>query len=232
MDAPKEKAQRPKRSGDDGKTCLRDGSVVYKFDHRLKAVGDVEELSAIIATFPRGRLETDWYDASLPAFVIPLPRFKPYLDFDIQTHLAVICITLTCDYDKTPYPTPFLTDAEVAKLEVAIDAMTKEIAESERCIVGTVSGQTLRSDGGRATGGNATTNPSPEIHVARAICRRAERRVAKLCYVAELRLSLYGDPLPKPLATSLKYLNRLGELLLVFARKIAKDHQIHCSMMQ
>lgn len=77
---------------------------------------------------------------------------------------------------------------EVAELEAHIDALEKELAPLRRFIL---------------PGGSV---PAAHFHVARTVCRRAERRLVAL-----------GREAPVS-ETSLSYLNRLSDLLFVMAR--------------
>jgi len=54
------------------------------------------------------------------------------------------------------------------------------------------------------------TRAAAELHLARAVCRRAERRLVRLIRESEERISL----------DLLAYLNRLGDLLFVLARAV------------
>ena len=79
-----------------------------------------------------------------------------------------------------------LTDTDVERLELLIDRLESELAPLRRFILA-----------GGSPGGAA-------LHVARAVCRRAERRIVSL---------------PPPVdSTLLRYVNRLSDLLFVMAR--------------
>jgi cob(I)alamin adenosyltransferase len=56
--------------------------------------------------------------------------------------------------------------------------------------------------------------PGAELHVARAVCRRAERRIVALSKVE----SINPDVLP--------YINRLSSFLFVFARAVNKMQRV------
>jgi len=81
-----------------------------------------------------------------------------------------------------------VTDADVQRLEELIDRLETELPPLRRFILA----------GGTAAGA--------ALHVARTVCRRAERKVVSL--------------LPAPDATVLQYLNRLSDLLFVMARAV------------
>lgn len=81
-----------------------------------------------------------------------------------------------------------LGEADVVRLEHLIDRAEAEAPPLRRFVL---------------AGGSP---PAAAMHVARTVCRRAERRVAAL------------RPAPDPVV--LRYLNRLADLLFVFARTI------------
>ena len=83
-----------------------------------------------------------------------------------------------------------VTDADVRRLEQLIDRLDEELEPLRRFILA----------GGAPVGA--------ALHVARAVCRRAERRIISLQ--------------PRPGATLLRYINRLSDLLFVLARMVNK----------
>lgn len=83
-----------------------------------------------------------------------------------------------------------ITAAHVAALEDRIDSLEAELAPLTHFIL------------------PAGTPLAAAIHVARTVCRRAERRVVTLA-------AAVGDTIP---ANAIEYLNRLGDLLFVLAR--------------
>ncbi len=85
-----------------------------------------------------------------------------------------------------------ITPAYVDRLETALDGFNEELPPLKEFIL---------PGGGPA---------AAACHVARAVCRRAERRVWSLARVEEVA------------ADALKYLNRLSDLLFVVARVLAR----------
>lgn len=85
-----------------------------------------------------------------------------------------------------------ITDAHVESLERAIDERMAELAPMRNFIL---------------PGGSAAAS---QLHLARTICRRAERLVVHLA-------GLPDEHVPQPL---LIYLNRLSDLLFVMARTV------------
>jgi cob(I)alamin adenosyltransferase len=82
----------------------------------------------------------------------------------------------------------FVTDADVSRLESLIDRLEQELAPLTRFIL---------------AGGSP---PGASLHVARTVCRRAERRMVALMPPI--------DPL------LIRYMNRLSDLLFVLARVV------------
>ena len=82
----------------------------------------------------------------------------------------------------------FINDADVLRLEAMIDRLEQEVPPLARFIL---------------AGG---VHPGAALHVARTVCRRAERRIVGLM------------PAPDPLL--IRYMNRLSDLLFVLARAV------------
>jgi cob(I)alamin adenosyltransferase len=87
-----------------------------------------------------------------------------------------------------------VTAADVARLEELIDRLEQELEPLRRFIL---------------AGG---APPAASLHVARGVCRRAERRIVSLEPPAD--------------ATVLRYVNRLSDLLFVMARVINKRARV------
>jgi cob(I)alamin adenosyltransferase len=81
-----------------------------------------------------------------------------------------------------------LADADVERLEGWIDRLESELPPLRRFIL---------------AGGSP---PGAALHVARTVCRRAERKIVSLA--------------PMPDAVLIKYVNRLSDLLFVLARVV------------
>lgn len=109
---------------------------------------------------------------------------------EIQDRLFTIGSSLACDPIKEPkMRIPDLKDTDVALLENEIDRMNELLAPMKNFIL---------------PGGHATVS---SLHIARCVCRRAER----CCVRLELE-SLEVEPV------ILQYLNRLSDYLFVLAR--------------
>ncbi len=169
------------RTGDDGTTGLVDGSRLKKHAARMVAIGDVDELNSAL-----GAVLAE-IDGETPLGRM-LNRIQNDL-FDLGADLAT-----PSDGDFTPSPMELrIVAGQVAALEGAIDALNDELSPLTSFIL---------PAGSRAVAA---------LHLARSICRRAERAAV---HAAE------GDAV-NPAA--LHYLNRLSDYLFVAARHVAKD---------
>ena len=117
---------------------------------------------------------------------------------EIQDRLFTIGSSLACDPIKEPkLRIPDLKEDDVTLLEKEMDHMNETIPAMKSFIL---------------PGGHTTLS---QLHIARCVCRRAER----CCVRLELE-SLEVDPL------ILKYLNRLSDYLFVLSRFTGHDMKI------
>ena len=117
---------------------------------------------------------------------------------EVQDRLFAIGSSLACDPDKEPgMKIPDLTPEDIRFLEEGIDAMEQELPVMKHFIL---------------PGGHVAVSTT---HIARCVCRRAER----LC------VGLHeGGQFVEPLV--LQYLNRLSDYLFVLSRYTAHRLQI------
>jgi cob(I)alamin adenosyltransferase len=120
-----------------------------------------------------------------------LPTDFPTLLREIQDRLFTIGASLACDPEKEPkFAIPDLHEADIKTLEEAIDTMDAELPPMKSFIL---------------PGGHPAVSTA---HVARCVCRRAERCVVRL---------MEEEPV-EPLV--LQYLNRLSDYLFQLGRLI------------
>ncbi len=110
----------------------------------------------------------------------------------IQDCLFVLGSHLATDPDK-PMSLPPLHDSDVETLEKAIDAMNESLPALKHFIL---------------PGGHTTVS---FCHIARCVCRRAERLTVALSLESEVDTLL------------IRYLNRLSDYLFVLSRKFSQD---------
>jgi cob(I)alamin adenosyltransferase len=165
------------KSGDGGETGLFGGGRVRKSDHRVEAYGEVDEANAAVGVARAAFTQADRLD-------------------DLDAELARVQDELFCVGAELASPhgvraraaVPPLQGAWAERLEQAIDRWDAELPPLTRFVL---------------PGG---TPAAATLHLARATCRRAERRAVALAAEAEV------DP------AALVYLNRLSDLLFVAAR--------------
>ncbi len=169
------------RTGDAGTTALGTGERVPKHAPRIAAYGSVDETNASIG-MARVQLAGSYRD--LDAM---LARIQNDL-FDLG---ADLCAPETAATGARRARLR-VSDAQVQRLEDEIDRMNAVL-------------QPLRSF--VLPGGSA---PAAALHVARTVCRRAEREIAALA-------SQPGEHVSGPV---LRYINRLSDLLFVASRYV------------
>jgi cob(I)alamin adenosyltransferase len=171
------------RTGDDGMTGLVGGPRVKKDALRIETYGTVDELSSAIGV-ARTALR------SLPDPPERAPRLDAWLAWiqDVLFNLGSELATLPHDRWQGM---PLVDDAAISALERAIDEAEADLAPLDTFIL----------PGGSAAGA--------QLHVARTICRRAERRLVTLRETE--------DGASKE---AVRYLNRLSDALFVWSRWI------------
>jgi cob(I)alamin adenosyltransferase len=112
---------------------------------------------------------------------------------EIQDRLFVIGATLATDPGSTNRPAPDLREADVHLLEAEMDLMDASLPELRHFVL---------------PGGHPSVSVA---HVARTVCRRAERLVVALDQ---------EEPVEQMV---IKYLNRLSDYLFVLSRKMAHE---------
>jgi ATP:cob(I)alamin adenosyltransferase len=115
----------------------------------------------------------------------------------VQDRLMVCAAVLATDCDDCTIKIPEIKDIDITFLEHEIDRMENELEPLRSFII---------------PGGHTVVS---YCHIARTICRRAERITIKLS-----EDSIVPDSI-------IKYINRLSDYLFVLARKIAKDFKVN-----
>ena len=115
----------------------------------------------------------------------------------VQNNLFVIGARLATDLSKTDLSARLpLKEESIVKLENEMDRVLDQLPPMEHFVL---------------PGGSVTIS---YCHLARTVCRRAERRVCQLAKETDVPPEL------------IKYLNRLSDYLFVLSRKIAKDEGV------
>jgi len=168
------------RTGDAGMTALGTGERVPKHSPRIAAYGTVDETNAVLGV---ARLQLRQAHPDVDAM---LARVQNDL-FDLGADL-----TLPERGESRARAPLRVSDAQVQRLEDEIDAMNKELAPLRSFVL---------------PGGSAA---AAALHVARTVCRRAERGIVELAQLPDEPVS----------SAALKYINRLSDLLFVASRYV------------
>lgn len=166
------------RTGDAGDTGLATGERVKKFDPRVDAYGEVDETNACLGLV---RLHTEGDELLDPM----LARIQNEL-FDLGADLA----TPEREGKALGWEPLRIVQAQVDRLEQDIDRLNDELSPLTSFIL------------------PAGSPAASYLHLARTVCRRAERVATRLSVLEGEKVS----------PAALKYLNRLSDLLFVMAR--------------
>jgi cob(I)alamin adenosyltransferase len=167
------------RTGDKGITGLFGGDRVPKYHPRIEAYGSVDELNSFLGLALAGL-----GGQGLPDFD---KEWTADLITGIQNSLFVVGAELATPEDAKP-SIPRIDEQNVVILEAAIDRMEADLPPLKNFIL---------------PGG---TSSAAALHVARTVCRRAERATISLSEETEIDALI-------PI-----YLNRLSDLFFVLAR--------------
>ncbi|RUA11752.1 MAG: cob(I)yrinic acid a,c-diamide adenosyltransferase [Flavobacteriia bacterium] len=172
------------KTGDQGKTSLFGGTRVYKFNLRIEAYGTVDELNSYIGLIRDQEIDENAFKT--------LIKIQNDL-FTLGSMLATPPEKEKLKSGKDRLKIPKIDEKNASILEEEIDRMNKDLPEMTHFIL---------------PGGHSTVS---FCHIARNICRRAERITVHLDHTEPV------DP------NILIYLNRLSDYLFVLARKLTID---------
>jgi cob(I)alamin adenosyltransferase len=172
------------RTGDDGETGLFGGDRVRKDTLRVDAMGTVDELNAALGAV---RAELGRGGTAPPDLDELLAGLQNQL-FDLGAELATP--------ESSGVATCRIADGHITQLESAIDRHEAGLEPLRAFIL---------------PGG---TPAAAALHVARGVCRQAERRLVALMSRETIRGEL------------VRYLNRLGDLLFVLARSVNRANRV------
>lgn len=174
------------RSGDDGTTGLFGGERVAKDHIRVSAYGTIDELNASLGIVVAGLTSDQPVERRMREILTVLQSRL----FDIGADLAT--------------PSGSRHESKIQRIEPhCISEMESWIDEIES---GNEPMQTFVLPGG--------TEAAARLHLARTICRRAERTMVTLGKTEEI-----GD-------AAIIYINRLSDLLFAMARRINREHGV------
>lgn len=172
------------KTGDKGTTALFGGTRIPKFHIRIESYGTVDELNSYIGLIRDQEMDTHYKDVLI----------------EIQDRLFTVGAILATDPEKAILKNgkerlniPKISEKDLDYLEKEIDSMETELPPMTHFVL---------------PGGHTTVS---YCHIARCVCRRAERLAAHLNDI---------EPTDEMV---LKYLNRLSDYLFVLARKLTFD---------
>ena len=174
------------KTGDKGETGLYGGTKVSKADIRIEAYGTVDELNSYLGLVRDQKIDADTFETLIK----------------IQKELFVVGAVLATPQEKETLKNgekrlgrTMVTDQMITDIENEIDKMDAELPQMTHFVL---------------PGGHTTVS---YCHIARAVCRRAERLVVVLQQKEIIEPSV------------IKYLNRLSDYLFVLARKLTIDNE-------
>ena len=167
------------RTGDDGTTGLFDGHRVGKDSPQIEAYGAIDELNCTLG---------------IAAVACPHHNISAILQ-EIQHQLFELATDLTAPTTNNDSKDrsldaklPRVAAKQIIELEQHIDTVSHRLPPLKQFIL---------------PGGSEL---AARLHLARAVCRRAERRVVGLLH----QMPIHAD--------TITYLNRLSDLLFIMAR--------------
>jgi cob(I)alamin adenosyltransferase len=168
------------RTGDGGSTRLAGGQTVAKDARRIEAYGTVDELNAFVGAARATAEALVDHDGRAWTMVPVLLRIQHEL-FNLGSILA----TLPEDVRERQ---PRVTDEDVTRLETEMDRINRDMPPLRSFVLP----------------GSGRLNA--DLHLCRAVCRRAERAVVALAR---------SESVPPE---AIRYLNRLSDAFFVWSR--------------
>jgi cob(I)alamin adenosyltransferase len=168
------------RGGDEGETALAGGQRVAKDGPRIEAYGTVDELNAFVGAARATAEALVDRDGRAWTLVPVLLRIQHEL-FNLGSILA----TLPDDVHERQ---PRVTGEDVTRLETEMDRINRDMAPLRSFVLP----------------GSGRLNA--DLHLCRAVCRRAERAVVALARI---------ESVPPE---AIRYLNRLSDAFFVWSR--------------
>lgn len=167
------------RTGDKGKTALFNGKRVLKSHIRVDTYGTIDELNSIIGVAVAGVRSS--------GFIVQSKKKKITEQLEAIQH-DLLDIGSSLSFPDSP-PVMGLEE-RIASFEKLIDQITAKMLELKNFIL----------PGGGVAGA--------QLHVARTIARKAERKIVALMQEEEID------------ETIVKYINRLSDLFFTMARYV------------
>ena len=171
------------RVGDKGTTMLASGATVSKSSLRIDAYGTVDELNAVVGMLRDVLMQQ--LHINLSDLIAKLSTIQNEL-FDLGGELATPALTLDTNRQQV------VTGESIQRLELEMDEINKNLPPLANFVI---------------PGGHIANSTA---HLARTVCRRAERVLVALCEKEDVR------------DEARIYLNRLSDWLFVVCREISR----------
>jgi len=174
------------KTGDKGQTSLFGGTRVAKYNLRIEAYGTVDELNSYIGLIRDQKIDPHTFEV--------LVKIQTEL-FTLGSMLATPKDKETLKNGKERLNIPKINNDDIQFLEQEMDTMNLSLPDMKSFIL---------------PGGHTTVS---FCHIARTVCRRAERITVNLSDEEEIN------------SVIIQYLNRLSDYLFVLARKLTIDNR-------
>lgn len=172
------------KRGDKGETSLIGGTRISKYSLRIDSYGTVDELNAFVGLV-RDSITAEEGVELKDELISQL--------ITIQEHLFTIGSNLAVDPEKSRMKLPSVHLGDVEILEKKIDRLDNELEPLRKFLL---------------PGGHPIVS---YCHIARTVCRRAERYTIGLAMESEVDENI------------IKYLNRLSDYFFVLSRYMALE---------
>lgn len=183
------------RTGDDGSTGMADGSRVSKADNLFSVMGDIDELNSQIGLVRAHLVETH-ANVGNQALLERL-NSEPTIDFS-QSLVVIQHLLFNIGGELAMPEYEGVNATHITWLEQQIDVMNESLPPLKDFILPT--GSLLVS----------------QLHVARTVCRRAERKAVLLQQQRPTAIR----------STAVSFINRLSDWLFVAARFCTDPAQV------
>lgn len=185
------------RTGDDGTTGMADSSRVSKADSLFSVMGDIDELNSHIGLVRAHLTQATTHNGNLSAQQLPERLQQKELDF-AQALVIIQHLLFNIGGELAMPEYEGVNATHIEWLEQQIDAMNTTLPPLKDFILPT--GSVLVS----------------QLHVARTVCRRAERQAV-----------LLQQERPQAIrSTAVSFINRLSDWLFVAARFCTDPEQV------
>jgi len=168
------------RKGDQGSTSLVGGQKVKKNHARIEAYGTIDELNSFIGAARQTLIQEHAEVSALEPMKAQLLRVQHEL-FNLGSILATLPEDVVAQM-------PRVTEIDVAQLEQEMDQYNEQLPSLRSFVL---------------PGGSRL---NAELHIARTVCRRAERHLVAMSAHEEVD------------AQAMAYVNRLSDALFVWSR--------------